>query len=105
MGVRPLPPRALQRIKGWMRSRHVVCKGHFLVMESLEQGAIDRFSACVEALGGSLIGVEACGRWTVGNRNLVVLRARASLMSGYWPELVGFWAENGAPYSRFDVRG
>ncbi|APD48338.1 phycoerythrin-associated linker protein [Synechococcus sp. Ace-Pa] len=100
-----LPPMAKQRLRSWIRSRHLVLKGNFLVMESLEQNAIDRFAEAVESLGGRLLSVNTDKSLYSGNRIIRVLQGKASLMNQHWVELLHYWAEKGGSHSRFDERG
>ncbi|TGG83840.1 MAG: CpeR family transcriptional regulator [Aphanocapsa feldmannii 288cV] len=105
MDTRLSPSQATAKLKGWMRSRHLICCGHFFVMESVDQSLIDRFCNCIEILGGTLITVEASGRWAMGpGRHVVVLRARATLL-GRSSELITYWAERGGRHTRFEESG
>ena len=99
-----LPPLAQKKLQGWICSRHLICDGNFFVFESVDQGAIERFSSCIRTLGGSLISVQSVGMVWIGNHRQVVLyRARASL---YTPchSLKQYWIKYGSFYSRFDAR-
>ncbi|MCT0213215.1 CpeR family transcriptional regulator [Synechococcus sp. CS-1326] len=100
-----LPPVAKQRLRSWIRSRHLVLKGNFLLMESLEQNAIDRFAEAVESLDGHLISVNTDKSLSSGNRTIRVLQGKASMLNQHWGELLQYWAEKGGSYSRFDERG
>ena len=97
-----LPPVAEKKLQSWIRSRHLICSGNFFVFESVDYSAIERFTECVEALGGTLIAVDSVGRIWMGNHRQVLLyRAKASL---YTPchDLKQYWIKYGSFRTRFD---
>ncbi|BAZ37788.1 phycoerythrin-associated linker protein, CpeR [Calothrix sp. NIES-4101] len=99
-----LPPSARKKMQTWIRSRHLICDGQFLIFESLEYPAIERFEQCITSLGGSLISVELCKRVWMGNHRQVILyQAKASL---YTPnhDIKQYWFKYGGCYTRFDER-
>lgn len=100
------PSIAQKKIQGWIRSRHLICLGNFLIYETLDYGAIDRFSDCVTALGGTLISVHTVGRvWIGDHRQVILYRAKASLYT-HLPHqaLKQYWTKYGGPNTRFDER-
>ena len=99
------PVQAEKKLRAWIRSRHLICSGNFYFFETVESSAVDRFTECVETLGGSIIHVEPLKKIWIGKRRQVVLfRAKASL---HTPEhaLRNYWGKYGSFYSRFDERG
>jgi phycoerythrin-associated linker protein len=97
-----LPPAAEKKLKSWVRSRHLICSGNFFVFESVDYSAVERFTECVEALGGTLIAVDSVGRIWMGNhRQVLLFRAKASL---YTPchDLRQYWIKYGSFRTRFD---
>lgn len=99
------PVEAEKKLQAWIRSRHLICAGNFFWFETVESTAVDRFSDCVEILGGSVIAVEPAKKLWIGNHRQVVLyRAKASL---HTPDhaLRNYWSRYGSFYSRFDERG
>ena len=101
--VSMLPPEAQKKIQGWIRSRHLICSGNFFIFETVDFGAIDRFSDCVATLGGTIISVDPVGKFRMGNHRQVLLyRVRASLLTpGH--ELKQYWIKYGSFRTRFDV--
>jgi|JI8StandDraft_2_1071088.scaffolds.fasta_scaffold16180_3 phycoerythrin-associated linker protein len=97
-----LPPEAKKKMQGWIRSRHLICSGHFYVFETVDYGAIDRFTNCIESLGGTLISVAPVGKmWMGDHRQVVLYRARASLHTPCH-ELKQYWIKYGSFRTRFD---
>ena len=97
-----LPPEAQKKMQGWIRSRHLICSGHFYVFETVDYGAIDRFTGCIEALGGTLISVSPVGKmWMGDHRQVVLYRARASLHTPCHT-LKQYWIKYGSFRTRFD---
>ena len=98
-----LPPEAQKKIQGWIRSRHLICSGNFFIFETVDYGAIERFSECVSTLGGTVINVDPVGKVWMGNHRQVFLyRVRASLLTpGH--ELKQYWIKYGSFRTRFDV--
>lgn len=74
-----LPPEAQKKMQCWIRSRHLICSGNFFVFETVDYSAIERFSQCVGALGGTVISVEPIDKIWMGAHRQVIL---------YQPELV-----------------
>jgi phycoerythrin-associated linker protein len=98
-----LPLNAQKKMQSWIRSRHLICTGNFLVFESLDLGAVDRFTECIEVLGGTLISVEPAKRiWMGEHRQIFLYRAKASLFSP-WPDIKNYWLKYGSFRTRFDV--
>ncbi|NJN62570.1 MAG: CpeR family transcriptional regulator [Coleofasciculaceae cyanobacterium RL_1_1] len=99
-----LPIAAEKKIKAWIRSRHLICSGNFYLFESVDYSAVERFTECVETLGGSLIEVNSVGRIWMGNhRQVVLFRAKASLCTPCH-ELKQYWIKYGSFRTRFDER-
>ena len=97
-----LPPEAQKKMQAWIRSRHLICSGHFYVFETVDYGAIDRFSDCISALGGTLICVAPVGKiWMGDHRQVVLYRARASLHTPCHT-LKQYWIKYGSFRTRFD---
>ena len=97
-----LPVAAEKKMKAWIRSRHLICSGNFYLFESVDYSAVDRFSDCVEALGGTLLSVDSVGRVWMGNHRQVLLyRAKASLLTPCH-NLKQYWIKYGSFRTRFD---
>ena len=97
-----LPPEAQKKIQCWIRSRHLICSGNFFVFETVDYSAIDRFSACVAALGGTVISVDPVDKiWMGDHRQVILYRARASLHTPCHA-LKQYWIKYGGFHSRFD---
>ena len=99
-----LPPEAQKKIQGWIRSRHLICSGHFFIFETVDYSAIERFSDCVSTLGGTVISVEPADKIWMGNHRQVVLyRVKASLLTpGH--QLKQYWIKYGSFRTRFDFQ-
>jgi phycoerythrin-associated linker protein len=99
-----LPPVARKKIQTWIRSRHLICEGQFLIFETLESSAMERFEECISSLGGSLISVELSKRVWIGNHRQVMLyKAKASLNTPHH-DLKQYWFKYGSFHTRFDER-
>lgn len=99
-----LPPIAEKKLQSWIRSRHLIFSGNFFLFETVEYSTIDRFTECVQILGGTLISVKPTKKIWIGNQRKVVLyQARASLHTPHH-DLKKYWLKYGALYSRFDER-
>ena len=99
-----LPPQAEKKMKAWIRSRHLICSGNFFVLETVEFSTIDRFTNCVESLGGTVISVTPLRKVWIGNHRQVVLyQAKASLHTPHH-NLNVYWYKNGSYRTRFDER-
>lgn len=99
-----LPPEAEKKMKCWIRSRHLICSGNFFIFETVDSSALDRFFACVLALGGTVISVNPIGKIWMGNHRQVILyQAKASL---YVPchQLKQYWLKYGGFRTRFDLQ-
>lgn len=103
-GPNILPPVADKKLQAWIRSRHLICSGNFFVFETVDYTAIERFTECIAALGGTLICVECVGKFWIGDRRQVVLyRAKASIHTPCH-DLKQYWIKYGSFYTRFDER-
>ncbi|MEM8603718.1 MAG: CpeR family transcriptional regulator [Cyanobacteria bacterium P01_H01_bin.121] len=99
-----LPSAAQQKLQGWIRSRHLIYAGNFYVFETVDYAAIDRFSECLTALGGTLILVEPVGKVWLGNQRQVLLyRAQANLHTPCHT-LKQYWLDYGSYHTCFDER-
>jgi phycoerythrin-associated linker protein len=97
-----LPPEAHKKMQGWIRSRHLICSGNFFVFQTVDYSAVERFSDCVVALGGTLISVEPIDKIWMGDRRQVFLyQARASLHTPCH-NLKQYWLKYGSFRTRFD---
>jgi phycoerythrin-associated linker protein len=97
-----LPPEAQKKLQCWIRSRHLICSGSFYVFETVDYSAVDRFTHCVETLGGSLISVEPIGKiWMGDHRQVILYRATASLHTPCH-QLRQYWIKYGSFRTRFD---
>lgn len=97
-----LPPEAKKKMQAWIRSRHLICSGHFFVFETVDYSTLDRFSDCVSALGGALISVEPIDKlWFGDHRQVILYRAKASLLTPSHA-LHLYWIKYGSFHSRFD---
>lgn len=100
-----LPPLAEKKMQHWIRSRHLICSGNFFVFETVEYSAIDRFSECVQSLGGTIIVVKSARTiWIGQHRKVILYQAKASLHTPHH-DLKQYWFKYGAFYTRFDERG
>ncbi|BAC89127.1 MAG: CpeR family transcriptional regulator [Aphanocapsa lilacina HA4352-LM1] len=100
-----LPPQACKKMQSWIRSRHLICAGNFLVLETLGYSTVERFSDCVSSLGGALINVDPIDKIWMGNHRQVILyRAKASLNTPQQHALKQYWIKYGSLYTRFDER-
>lgn len=98
-----LPPESEKKMQGWIRSRHLICSGSFFVFETVDYGAIERFSNCVATLGGSIIAVDPVDKIWMGNHRQVMLyRVRASLLTPSH-KLKQYWIKYGSFRTRFDA--
>jgi phycoerythrin-associated linker protein len=99
-----LPPEAQKKMQGWIRSRHLICSGNFFVFETVDFSAVDRFSECVTALGGTVISVDPVDKiWMGDHRQVILYRAKASLHTPCHA-LKQYWLKYGGFRSRFDAQ-
>nr|WP_231662411.1 CpeR family transcriptional regulator [Pseudanabaena sp. 'Roaring Creek'] len=100
--TRMLPPEAQKKMQSWIRSRHLICSGNFFVFETLDYSAVERFSDCVIALGGTVINVDAADKvWIGDHRQVVLYRSKASLHTPHH-QLNQYWIKYGNFRTRFD---
>ena len=98
-----LPPEAKKKVKSWIRSRHLICSGNFFVFETVDYGAIERFSECIQTLGGTVITVDKAGNvWMGSHRQVLLYRVKASLHTPHH-QLKQYWIKYGSFRTRFDV--
>lgn len=101
---RMLPPEAQKKMQCWIRSRHLICSGHFFIFETVEYSTVERFDECVKSLGGTLICVEPIKKIWIGNhRQVIVYQAKASLHTPHH-KLKQYWIKYGSFHTRFDER-
>jgi phycoerythrin-associated linker protein len=99
-----LPPTAEKKLQVWIRSLHVICTGNFFIFETIDYMAIDRFSECVAALGGTIISVDSIGKIWIGDlRQVMLYRAKASLHTPHH-QLKQYWIKYGSFRTRFDLQ-
>jgi len=97
-----LPPEAQKKMQCWIRSRHLICSGNFYVFETVDYSAIDRFSDCVMALGGTIISIDPIDKiWMGDHRQVILYQARASLHTPCH-NLKQYWLKYGSFRTRFD---
>ena len=97
-----LPPIARKKLQAWVRSRHLIFLDQFLVFQSLDYPAVERFEECVKSLGGCLISVEPIKQVWMGNHRKVMLyQAKARLHTPH-SELRQYWFKFGSFKTRFD---
>lgn len=102
---RILPPNASKKMKAWIRSRHLIFSGKFLIFETLDFSTVDRFEECVLSLGGCLISVEHVKNvWMGDHRKVMLYQAKASLHTPQ-NELRQYWFKHGSFRTRFDESG
>jgi phycoerythrin-associated linker protein len=100
--VRMLPPHAEKKLQVWIRSRHVICTGNFFIFETINYTAIDHFSECVAALGGSVISVDSIGKIWIGDlRPVLLYQIKASLHTPHH-QLKQYWLKYGSFRTRFN---
>lgn len=99
-----LPPVARKKMQTWIRSRHLICDDRFLVFETLEYPAIERFEECVASLGGNLISVNINKRVWIGNHRQVILYQAKAAFEVPNHDLRQYWFKYGSYYTRFDER-
>ena len=98
-----LPPEAEKKMQCWIRSRHLISAGNLFVFETVDYSAIERFTDCIQALGGTLISVESIGKIWIGERRQVILyRATASLHTPHH-QVKQYWIKYGSFRTRFDA--
>ncbi|WP_242025593.1 CpeR family transcriptional regulator [Phormidium tenue] len=101
-GARMLPPEAQKKMQCWIRSRHLICSGNFFIFETVDYSAVERFSECVIALGGTVISVDAADKvWIGDHRQVVLYRSKASLHTPHH-QLNQYWIKYGNFRTRFD---
>jgi phycoerythrin-associated linker protein len=99
------PVEAEKKLQAWIRSHHLVCSGSFFLLETVEYSTIDRFTECVDTLGGTIIGVDSLKKLWIGkHRQVILYRVKASLNTPNHG-LRQYWSKYGSFYSRFDERG
>ncbi|AOY84663.2 MULTISPECIES: hypothetical protein [Moorena] len=99
-----LPPKAQKKMQCWIRSRHLICSGHFFIFETVEYTTVERFSECVESLGGSVISVKPIKKiWIGSHRQVILYQAKASLHTPHH-DLKQYWIKYGSFRTRFDER-
>ncbi|MEL7144546.1 MAG: CpeR family transcriptional regulator [Cyanobacteria bacterium J06573_11] len=97
-----LPPLAQKKMKAWIRSRHLICSGHFFLFETVDYSAIERFTASIKSLGGTVISVISAGKiWRGNHRQVILYRAKASLHTPHH-DLKQYWMKYGNFRTRFD---
>jgi len=104
LGAKMLPPEAQKKMQGWIRSRHLICSGNLYVFETVDYSAVERFSECVTALGGTVIAVDAADKvWMGDHRQVILYRSKASLHTPHH-QLKQYWIKHGNFRTRFDAQ-
>ncbi len=99
------PLQAEKKLQAWIRSHHLICSGSFLLFETVEYSTVERFTECIERLGGTLISVDSVKKlWMGKHRQVILYSAKASLNTPN-NDLRLYWSKYGSFYSRFDERG
>ncbi len=99
-----LPPEAQKKMQCWIRSRHLICSGHFFIFETVDYSAIERFTACISALGGTIISVNSVDKiWMGDHRQVILYRTTASLHTPCH-DLKQYWLKYGRLRTRFDLQ-
>jgi phycoerythrin-associated linker protein len=99
-----LPPIAMKKLQCWIRSRHLIGNGNFFIFETVDYTTIERFTACINALGGSVIAVQSIGTvWIGAHRQVILYRAKASLHTPHH-NLKQYWQQYGSFRTRFDLQ-
>lgn len=97
-----LPPEAEKKLKCWIRSRHLICSGHFFIFQTVDYAALERFSSCVSVLGGTVISVAPIDKvWMGAHRQVILYQAKASLHTPCH-SLKQYWIKYGGFRTRFD---
>jgi phycoerythrin-associated linker protein len=100
--VEILPSTAEKKLQSWIRTRHVICSRNFFIFETVDYSALERFSECITALGGTLISVDSIGKvWIGDHRQVILYRAKASLHTPHH-DLRQYWLKCGSFRTRFD---
>lgn len=99
-----LPPIAEKKLQGWIRSRHAIYSGNFLIFETTDYSATERFADCIRALGGSVISINGAAKiWMGDHRQVILYQTKASLHTPHH-DLRQYWMKYGAFQTRFDPR-
>lgn len=97
-----LPLLARKKMQTWIRSRHLICSGNFLLFETLGYSTVERFEACIKSLGGTLINVKLVKHLCIGNqRRIILYQAKATLHTPN-QDLKKYWFKYGGLHTRFD---
>ena len=62
-----LPPVARKKMEAWIRSRHLIFLDNFLIFETLDYSAIERFESSIASLNGTFISVAIKEKIWMGN--------------------------------------
>jgi len=91
-----------KQLKAWIRSQHLICEGSDFIFETVDQSQLEKYEACLQAIGGRIRSIKAVGNWPMGpNRSLKILRAMASVPRPGGEALVTYWAKKGKPATRY----
>jgi len=94
--------KAREKIKNWIRTRHIICQGNFFIFESLEYPTIERFEKYLSSLGGTLIVVNAVKKVWIGNHRKVILYQAKGTLYSELEEFKQYWFKYGGINSRFE---
>ncbi|MGL6133479.1 MAG: CpeR family transcriptional regulator [Prochlorococcaceae cyanobacterium] len=93
---------AIQQLRSWIRSQHLICQGQDFIFETVDQSQLERYEACLKLLGGHVRAVHAVGNWPMGHRRTFkILRAEAAVPRPRGLELQRYWADRGSFQTRF----
>ena len=91
-----------KQLKAWIRSQHLICEGSDFIFETVDQSQLEKYEACLQAIGGRIRSIKAVGNWPMGpKRSFKILRATASVPRPGGETLVTYWAKKGQPTTRY----
>ncbi|MBR8826327.1 MAG: CpeR family transcriptional regulator [Gomphosphaeria aponina SAG 52.96 = DSM 107014] len=93
---------ALKKMQSWIRSKHLIYAGDFLILETLKYPTVERFEECISTLGGTLLGVATVKKVSLDNQRIVILyRAKATFSTPH-NQLKEYWFNYGSFSTRFE---
>jgi phycoerythrin-associated linker protein len=96
-----LPPEAEKKMQCWIRSRHLICSRNFFIFQTVDYAALERFTNCINALGGSVISVDSIDKIWMGNHRQVILYQVKASLHAPCHDLKQYWIKYGSFYTRF----
>ena len=97
-----LPPVARKKMEAWIRSSHLIFLDNFLIFETLDYSAIERFESSIASLNGTFISVAIKEKIWMGNHRQVILYQAKAYLAVPNHQLKQYWIKYGAFYTRFD---